>query len=107
MTREDALKLKIGKSKIYIADSGLEETYEATVIGIRLNIPSNPNSALEITGWCKLMSARVYNPGEICDTKVGALRKLADVYTLRSDQNLTKRHAVCEKIAKLKGGRDG
>lgn len=106
MTREEAMKLQVGKSKIYIADRTLEEVYEATVAGIRLNAPSSLNSALEITGWCKRMSARVYNPGEIYNTKIGALQKLAEMYTFRSDQNLNKRHAVCEKIAKLKGGRD-
>jgi len=106
MTRKEAIKLKVGKSKIFIADHGIEEVYETTVVGVNLSTPSDPNSVLEIVGWCKRMPLWVYKPGEVHNTELEALRRLADTYTFKSDQNLNKRHAVCEKIARLKGGRD-
>jgi len=106
MTREEAMKLQVGKDTIYIVEPTLEEILKMYVAGVELESHSRANSQVRVTGYCKGMSARVYDPSEIWGTRIEALQKLAEIYTLRSDQNLGKRHAVCEKIAKLKGGRD-
>ncbi len=107
MTREEAMKLRVGKDIAFIVEPKLEEIFEIAVTGINIDIGCKLDSALFVTGHCEaLLSTRRYAVRELWATEIEALQKLAEIYTLRSDQNLNKRHAVCEKIAKLKGGRD-
>ncbi|HHA19215.1 MAG TPA: hypothetical protein ENK70_05870 [Methylophaga sp.] len=102
MTREEAIKLQVGKDKIFAVDSDTEMIIELTVVKIELERLARLNSSIEITGNSENIHLRTYTPAEVCTSKLAALEKLATLHQFRADQALNKKFAIMEKIAYLK-----
>jgi len=102
MTKEQARALQVGRDKFFVTDLALEVVYEMSVSGVNLATRSDPSSAVNVLGFGKTMTNKVYTHREIHSTEIEALQALAELHQFRSDQALDKKHAVIAKIAKLK-----
>lgn len=105
MTRDEALKLRVGKDKVYVVEPKLEELYELTIVRIELESFNLFNSEVRITATSIKKDARVYTHSELFHTELEALQRLSDIHQNHSDLALDKKHAVGAKILKLRSKR--
>ena len=102
MTKDEARALKVGVDVVYVAEPTLEEIFKMHVVGVEIEDHSRANSPIRVTGYCKVMSSRVYELYEIFATELEAMQHLADKYQVKSDLALNKRHGVVAKMAALR-----